>query len=70
MNTEFLAAGIEYSYGNDKYKDGKKSRTFKNVKKDADPVALAAVGHKICDLQGDSLLEATIITKTGIELTD
>lgn len=68
MKTEFLEAGIQYTYGNDKYKDNKKSRTLKNVKKDADPAGLLAVGKAISGLQGDTLLEATIITRTGIEV--
>jgi hypothetical protein len=68
MNTAVIEANIQYTFANQNYPKGKKSRILKNVKQDAKAENLAKVGQTLSSLQGDSLLAATIITKSAIDL--
>ncbi|MDF7639189.1 DUF1659 domain-containing protein [Lactobacillus sp. ESL0791] len=70
MNFELIAQSIQYTFSNAKYKDGKKSRIFKNVREQSSADSLAKVGKAIAGLQDDALSEATLIQKQGIQLSE
>ena len=66
MYFELTEQSIQFTFGNKKYKSGLKNRSFKNVFKDAQAVALENVGKAIASLQDDSLDDAILIQRRRI----
>lgn len=63
MKFELLEQSIEYTFGNERYTNGHKSRVIKNVKRDAAAENLQKVGQAIAELQKDSLDDVVLIKK-------
>ena len=66
MNFELTEQSIQFTFGNKEYKSGLKTRSFKNVAKDAQADALENVGKAIASLQDDSLDDAVLIQRRRI----
>lgn len=66
MNFELTEQSIQFTFGNKKYKNGLKNRTFKHVSRDAQADALQNVGKAIAGLQDDSLDDAILIQRRRI----
>lgn len=57
---------IQFTFANEVYANGKKSRIFKNVKEGVEDKALIQVGEATSQLQGDDLGDVFKITKTPV----
>lgn len=68
MKLNLISQEVKYSFLNDKYNKGEKTRMFKNVKTDADPAKLHAFGEAIVSLQtGDEYGGAVLIQHQQLE---
>lgn len=64
-----IEQNIQFTFSGDNYKDGKMSRIYKNVRKDAAAADLVKVGKAISGLQKDNgLVEAVLIQKSTVDL--
>ncbi len=64
MEFEFIGQAVAFVFENEDFENGKKSRTFRNVKEGANPAGLKKVGNAMLAL----LDEKT--TLTGIEIIE
>lgn len=69
MNIELLEQAVAYTFSGDVYPDGKKTRTLKNVAKDAKAESLVKIGKALSELQrDDGLVAITLIQKNDIAI--
>ncbi|MBP2057421.1 hypothetical protein J2Z60_000585 [Lactobacillus colini] len=65
-----IEQNIQFTFSGDNYKDGKMSRIYKNVRRDAAASDLVKVGKAISSLQKDKgLVEAILIQKSAVDLS-
>lgn len=70
MKLSLISQEVKYSFLNEKYKNGEKTRTFQNVKIEAEPAKLHAFGEAIASLQtGDEYGGAVLIQHQQIDPT-
>lgn len=68
MAFEKVAQSVQFNFTNEeKYGDKGKNREYKNVKFDAGTKELLDLGAAICELTGDQVGKATLITKQAIK---
>ncbi|WEV50973.1 DUF1659 domain-containing protein [Lactobacillus sp. ESL0731] len=70
MNFELSDQSIQYTFLNEKYTGGAKSRILNNVKEGVTAAGLADVGAALSTLQGDTLGAAILIQKQIVPLAD
>lgn len=66
MNFELADQSIQFTFNNERYTNGLKSRVIKNVKKGAAAGDLKKVGQAIADLQDDGLDDVVLIQKQRV----
>ncbi|MDF7671830.1 DUF1659 domain-containing protein [Lactobacillus sp. ESL0701] len=70
MNFELSDQSIQYTFLNEKYANGVKTRNLNNVKEGVTAAELADVGTALSALQGDKLGAAILIQKQLVPLAD
>lgn len=63
MKFELNSQEVQFTFGNEKYKSGFKTRTFKHIKEGAEADKLKAAGEAIAGLQNDTLSQTVLVQK-------
>ena len=66
MKYELSDQSVKYTFGNERYTSGFKTRTLKHVKEGAEADKLKAAGDAIASLQDDTLSQVVLVQEQTI----